>query len=57
MLFQSEDKKIKKVAVLPGHLHALEHAAAQEYFPADQAGVLEEFVTRLVCVENIMYSI
>uniref|UniRef100_A0A8C2ATD8 Ran GTPase-activating protein 1 n=1 Tax=Cyprinus carpio TaxID=7962 RepID=A0A8C2ATD8_CYPCA len=54
-LLKSEDKKIKKVAVLPGHLLALEHAAAQEFFPADQAGVLEEFVSRLVCVQNIMY--
>ncbi|XP_059388999.1 ran GTPase-activating protein 1b [Carassius carassius] len=45
-LLKSEDKKIKKVAVLPGHLLALEHAAAQEFFPADQAGVLEEFVSR-----------
>uniref|UniRef100_A0A8C2AVV9 Ran GTPase-activating protein 1 n=1 Tax=Cyprinus carpio TaxID=7962 RepID=A0A8C2AVV9_CYPCA len=48
-LLKSEDKKIKKVAVLPGHLLALEHAAAQEFFPADQAGVLEEFVSRLFC--------
>uniref|UniRef100_A0A8C2KFD7 Ran GTPase-activating protein 1 n=1 Tax=Cyprinus carpio TaxID=7962 RepID=A0A8C2KFD7_CYPCA len=54
-LLKSEDKKIKKVAVLPGHLLALEHAAAQEFFPADQAVVLEEFVSRLVCVQNIMY--
>uniref|UniRef100_A0A8C2KKA4 Ran GTPase-activating protein 1 n=1 Tax=Cyprinus carpio TaxID=7962 RepID=A0A8C2KKA4_CYPCA len=45
-LLKSEDKKIKKVAVLPGHLLALEHAAAQEFFPADQAVVLEEFVSR-----------
>uniref|UniRef100_A0A8C2AUI5 Ran GTPase-activating protein 1 n=1 Tax=Cyprinus carpio TaxID=7962 RepID=A0A8C2AUI5_CYPCA len=51
-LLKSEDKKIKKVAVLPGHLLALEHAAAQEFFPADQAGVLEEFVSRLVCITN-----
>uniref|UniRef100_A0A8C2KI08 Ran GTPase-activating protein 1 n=1 Tax=Cyprinus carpio TaxID=7962 RepID=A0A8C2KI08_CYPCA len=48
-LLKSEDKKIKKVAVLPGHLLALEHAAAQEFFPADQAVVLEEFVSRLFC--------
>uniref|UniRef100_A0A8C2AW34 Ran GTPase-activating protein 1 n=1 Tax=Cyprinus carpio TaxID=7962 RepID=A0A8C2AW34_CYPCA len=56
-LLKSEDKKIKKVAVLPGHLLALEHAAAQEFFPADQAGVLEEFVSRLVSfcssIENV----
>ncbi|KAL1264321.1 hypothetical protein QQF64_004676 [Cirrhinus molitorella] len=45
-LLKSEDKKIKKVTVLPGHLLALEHAAAQEFFPADQAGVLEAFVSR-----------
>ncbi|XP_043110208.1 ran GTPase-activating protein 1b [Puntigrus tetrazona] len=45
-LLKSEDKKIKKVSVMPGHLLALEHAAAQEFFPADQAGVLEEFVSR-----------
>ncbi|XP_067286672.1 ran GTPase-activating protein 1b [Pseudorasbora parva] len=45
-LLKSEDKKIKKVAVLPGHLLTLEHAAAQEFFPADQAGVLEAFVSR-----------
>lgn len=47
---QSENKKIKKISVLPGHLLALEHAAAQEFFPLDQAGVLEAFVSRLVCV-------
>ncbi|XP_016126167.1 ran GTPase-activating protein 1-like [Sinocyclocheilus grahami] len=45
-LLKSEDKKIKKVAVLPGHLLALERAAAQEFFPEDQAGVLQEFVSR-----------
>ncbi|XP_056627591.1 ran GTPase-activating protein 1b isoform X2 [Triplophysa dalaica] len=44
-LLKSEDKKIK-VSVLPGHLLALEHAAAQEFFPLDQAGVLEAFVSR-----------
>uniref|UniRef100_A0A8C1L7F1 Ran GTPase-activating protein 1 n=1 Tax=Cyprinus carpio TaxID=7962 RepID=A0A8C1L7F1_CYPCA len=55
LLFQSEDKKIKRVTVLPGHLFALEHAAAQQFFPADQADVLETFVSRLVCVQNIMY--
>uniref|UniRef100_A0A8C1X6J0 Ran GTPase-activating protein 1 n=1 Tax=Cyprinus carpio TaxID=7962 RepID=A0A8C1X6J0_CYPCA len=46
LLFQSEDKKIKRVTVLPGHLFALEHAAAQQFFPADQADVLETFVSR-----------
>ncbi|XP_073684893.1 ran GTPase-activating protein 1-like [Garra rufa] len=45
-LLKSEDKKIKNVTALPGHLLALEHAAAQEFFPADQAGVLEAFVSR-----------
>ncbi|XP_077057163.1 ran GTPase-activating protein 1b [Siphateles boraxobius] len=45
-LLKSQDKKIKKVSVLPGHLLALEHAAAQEFFPADQAGILEAFVSR-----------
>uniref|UniRef100_A0A8C2F3F4 Ran GTPase activating protein 1b n=1 Tax=Cyprinus carpio TaxID=7962 RepID=A0A8C2F3F4_CYPCA len=54
-LLKSEDKKIKRVTVLPGHLFALEHAAAQQFFPADQADVLETFVSRLVCVQNIMY--
>uniref|UniRef100_A0A8C2F4L3 Ran GTPase-activating protein 1 n=1 Tax=Cyprinus carpio TaxID=7962 RepID=A0A8C2F4L3_CYPCA len=43
-LLKSEDKKIKRVTVLPGHLFALEHAAAQQFFPADQADVLETFV-------------
>uniref|UniRef100_A0A673J2G6 Ran GTPase-activating protein 1 n=1 Tax=Sinocyclocheilus rhinocerous TaxID=307959 RepID=A0A673J2G6_9TELE len=51
-LLKSEDKKIKKVAVLPGHLLALERAAAQEFFPEDQAGVLQEFVSRLVFLES-----
>ncbi|KAK9965525.1 hypothetical protein ABG768_004613 [Culter alburnus] len=45
-LLKSEDKKIKKLSVLPGHLLALEHAAAQEFFPADQAGILEAFLSR-----------
>ncbi|XP_057214594.1 ran GTPase-activating protein 1b isoform X2 [Triplophysa rosa] len=44
-LLKSEDKKMK-VSVLPGHLLALEHAAGQEFFPLDQAGVLEAFVSR-----------
>uniref|UniRef100_A0A9J7ZIZ2 Ran GTPase-activating protein 1 n=1 Tax=Cyprinus carpio carpio TaxID=630221 RepID=A0A9J7ZIZ2_CYPCA len=45
-LLKCEDKKIKRVTVLPGHLFALEHAAAQQFFPADQADVLETFVSR-----------
>ncbi|XP_052467220.1 ran GTPase-activating protein 1 isoform X1 [Carassius gibelio] len=45
-LLKSEDKKIKRVTVLPGHLLALEHAAALEFFPADQADVLETFLSR-----------
>ncbi|XP_056325508.1 ran GTPase-activating protein 1b [Danio aesculapii] len=45
-LLKSEDKKMKKVCVLPGHLLTLEHAVSQEFFPADQAGVLESFVSR-----------
>nr|AAH54654.1 Ran GTPase activating protein 1 [Danio rerio] len=45
-LLKSEDKKVKKVSVLPGHLLTLEHAVSQEFFPADQAGVLESFVSR-----------
>ncbi|XP_016369727.1 ran GTPase-activating protein 1-like isoform X2 [Sinocyclocheilus rhinocerous] len=45
-LLKSEDKKIKRVTLLPGHLLALEHAAAWEFFPADQADVLEIFVSR-----------
>uniref|UniRef100_A0A673JD08 Ran GTPase-activating protein 1 n=1 Tax=Sinocyclocheilus rhinocerous TaxID=307959 RepID=A0A673JD08_9TELE len=57
LLFQSEDKKIKKVAVLPGHLLALERAAAQEFFPEDQAGVLQEFVSRLVCSKYNVYLV
>uniref|UniRef100_A0A672Q8H6 Ran GTPase-activating protein 1 n=1 Tax=Sinocyclocheilus grahami TaxID=75366 RepID=A0A672Q8H6_SINGR len=48
-LLKSEDKKIKRVTLLPGHLLALEHAAARDFFPADQADVLETFVSRLVC--------
>uniref|UniRef100_A0A672Q8N0 Ran GTPase-activating protein 1 n=1 Tax=Sinocyclocheilus grahami TaxID=75366 RepID=A0A672Q8N0_SINGR len=54
-LLKSEDKKIKRVTLLPGHLLALEHAAARDFFPADQADVLETFVSRLVCVQNIIY--
>uniref|UniRef100_A0A672QA68 Ran GTPase-activating protein 1 n=1 Tax=Sinocyclocheilus grahami TaxID=75366 RepID=A0A672QA68_SINGR len=49
------NKKIKRVTLLPGHLLALEHAAARDFFPADQADVLETFVSRLVCVQNIIY--
>uniref|UniRef100_A0A671LG38 Ran GTPase-activating protein 1-like n=1 Tax=Sinocyclocheilus anshuiensis TaxID=1608454 RepID=A0A671LG38_9TELE len=45
-LLKSEDKKIKRVTPLPGHLLALEHAAAREFFPADQADVLETFVSQ-----------
>ncbi|XP_016091916.1 ran GTPase-activating protein 1-like isoform X1 [Sinocyclocheilus grahami] len=45
-LLKSEDKKIKRVTLLPGHLLALEHAAARDFFPADQADVLETFVSR-----------
>lgn len=45
-LLKSEDKKVKNVSVLAGHLLALEHAAAQDFFPLDQAFVLEAFLTR-----------
>ncbi|TRY77537.1 hypothetical protein DNTS_028249 [Danionella cerebrum] len=45
-LLKSEDKKIKKISVVPGHLLALEHAVAQEYFPADHAAVLAAFMSR-----------
>ncbi|XP_051770080.1 ran GTPase-activating protein 1b [Ctenopharyngodon idella] len=55
-LLKSEDKKIKKVSVLPGHLLALEHAAAQEFFPADQAVILEAFVSRNGKVLESCYS-
>lgn len=45
-LLKSEDKKVKNVFVLAGHLLALEHAAAQDFFPLDQAFVLESFMSR-----------
>lgn len=44
------EKKAKKVCVLPGHLLTLKHCVEQEYFPVDQANVLEVFVSRLVHV-------
>uniref|UniRef100_A0A4W4FGP0 Ran GTPase-activating protein 1 n=1 Tax=Electrophorus electricus TaxID=8005 RepID=A0A4W4FGP0_ELEEL len=40
--------KFKKVSVLPGHLIVLEHCVGQDYFPVDQADVLEAFLSRLV---------
>ncbi|XP_053496552.1 ran GTPase-activating protein 1b [Ictalurus furcatus] len=40
------EKKAKKVCVLPGHLLTLKHCVEQEYFPVDQANVLEVFVSR-----------
>uniref|UniRef100_A0A4W4FGP6 Ran GTPase-activating protein 1 n=1 Tax=Electrophorus electricus TaxID=8005 RepID=A0A4W4FGP6_ELEEL len=42
--------KFKKVSVLPGHLIVLEHCVGQDYFPVDQADVLEAFLSRLVHV-------
>lgn len=41
---------MKKVCVLPGQLTALEHCVKQDYFPVDQANVLEIFLSRLVHV-------
>lgn len=43
--------------MLPGHLLALEHAAAQEFFPLDQAGVLEAFLSRLVQQKTLTISV
>ncbi|KAL7869151.1 hypothetical protein AOLI_G00131390 [Acnodon oligacanthus] len=40
------EEKMKKVCVLPGHLIVLEHCVGQDYFPVDQADVLEIFLTR-----------
>ncbi|KAK3559597.1 hypothetical protein QTP86_013564 [Hemibagrus guttatus] len=40
------EKKAKKVCVLPGHLLTLKHCVEQDYFPVDQANVLEVFVSR-----------
>ncbi|XP_076856496.1 ran GTPase-activating protein 1b [Brachyhypopomus gauderio] len=38
--------RFKKVPVLPGHLLVLEYCVGQEYFPVDQADVLEAFLSR-----------
>ncbi|KAI4873477.1 hypothetical protein NFI96_032560, partial [Prochilodus magdalenae] len=43
-LLKGEEKM--KVCVLPGHLIVLEHCVGQDYFPVDQADVLEIFLTR-----------
>ncbi|KAM9462533.1 ran GTPase-activating protein 1b isoform 1-T2 [Clarias gariepinus] len=40
------EKRVKKVCLLPGHLLALKHCVEQDYFPVDQANVLEVFVSR-----------
>ncbi|KAB5555517.1 hypothetical protein PHYPO_G00035120 [Pangasianodon hypophthalmus] len=40
------EETAKKVCILPGHLLALKHCVEQEYFPVDQASVLEVFVSR-----------
>uniref|UniRef100_A0A4W4FEH9 Ran GTPase-activating protein 1 n=1 Tax=Electrophorus electricus TaxID=8005 RepID=A0A4W4FEH9_ELEEL len=47
---QVGEVKFKKVSVLPGHLIVLEHCVGQDYFPVDQADVLEAFLSRLVHV-------
>lgn len=44
-LLKSEDK-VKPVRVVPGHLHAIEHAVRQDYFPQEQVAVLEAFMSR-----------
>ncbi|GAA6100998.1 ran GTPase-activating protein 1b [Tachysurus ichikawai] len=40
------EKKAKNLCVLPGHLLTLKHCVEQDYFPVDQAKVLEVFVSR-----------
>lgn len=44
-LIKSEDK-VKPVHVVSGHLHALEHAVQQDYFPKDNVAVLQAFMSR-----------
>ncbi|XP_062263727.1 ran GTPase-activating protein 1a isoform X1 [Platichthys flesus] len=44
-LIKSEDK-VKPVAVVPGHLHTLEHVVRQDYFPKENVAVLEAFMSR-----------
>ncbi|MCI4395301.1 hypothetical protein PGIGA_G00178750 [Pangasianodon gigas] len=44
-LLKSEDK-LKPVAVVPGHLHCLEHAVKQKYFPREHIAVLQAFLAR-----------
>uniref|UniRef100_A0A8C7XA50 Ran GTPase-activating protein 1 n=1 Tax=Oryzias sinensis TaxID=183150 RepID=A0A8C7XA50_9TELE len=44
-LIKSEDK-VKPVLVVPGHLHAIEHAVRQDYFPKESVAVLKAFMSR-----------
>ncbi|KAF7648751.1 hypothetical protein LDENG_00152320 [Lucifuga dentata] len=44
-LIKSEDK-VKPVVVVPGHLYTLEHIVQQDYFPKENAAVLEAFMSR-----------
>ncbi|KAK2916964.1 hypothetical protein Q8A67_001338 [Cirrhinus molitorella] len=44
-LLKSEDK-LKPVKVVPGHLHCLEHAVKQSYFPREHITVLNAFMAR-----------
>ncbi|KAJ8363278.1 hypothetical protein SKAU_G00121090 [Synaphobranchus kaupii] len=44
-LFKREDR-LKTVAMVPGHLVALEHAVQQDYFPQDHIAALDDFVSR-----------
>ncbi|KAI5103244.1 ran GTPase-activating protein 1, partial [Silurus meridionalis] len=40
------EEKASKVCLLPGHLLTLKHCVEQDYFPLDQANILEIFVSR-----------
>ncbi|KAF7705289.1 ran GTPase-activating protein 1b [Silurus meridionalis] len=40
------EEKASKVCLLPGHLLTLTHCVEQDYFPLDQANILEIFVSR-----------
>uniref|UniRef100_A0A3P9JMP6 Ran GTPase-activating protein 1 n=1 Tax=Oryzias latipes TaxID=8090 RepID=A0A3P9JMP6_ORYLA len=44
-LIKSEDK-VKPVLVVPGHLHTIEHAVRQDYFPKESVAVLKAFMSR-----------
>ncbi|XP_064179890.1 ran GTPase-activating protein 1b [Anguilla rostrata] len=44
-LLKSEER-VKTVAIVPGHMVALEHAVQQDYFPQDHIAALDDFVSR-----------